>query len=222
MNGADLLAELAVVTRAVRQRDWVAGDLGDPPPGPADPMSGLDDAGLGWPALFVSFLRAPLDQLTGNPAPVTCGEREYERASQDVLAAVATYRRMAGDPNYADALAVLGESCATVASALAGARAVAERAERGVAGIVADAITEIVPVMSEAVARSPATFGTSLAEAVPRCVAIAVAAGERIAATLAALLASGQDLLELVKAAVAVMRAVKQVLSSHTTLEENA
>ena len=222
MNGQELLAELAVVTRAVRQQAWVAEDIGDTQAGPTDPMSGLDSAGLGWLAPFVSFLREPLDQLSGNPAPVTCGAREYEHASQDVISAVATYRRMAGDAGYADALDVLGQACATVASALAGARAVVERAARVVAGTVADAIAEIVPVMAEAVARSRATFGTSIAEAIPRCVAIAVAAGERIAGTLAALLASGQDLLELVAGAVAVMRAVTELLSSHTTPEENA
>jgi hypothetical protein len=222
VNGEELLAELADVTRAVRQRAWVAADIGDTPPGPADPVAGLDSAGLGWLAPFVSFLREPLDQLTGNPAPVTCGAQEYERASQDVLSAVATYRRMAGDAGYADALVVLGESCVTVASALAGAREVVARAARVAAGTVAHAISEIVPVMAEAVARSRATFGTSIAEAVPRCVAIAVAAGQRIADTLAALLASGQDLLELVAGAVAVTRAVKQVLSGHTTPEENA
>jgi hypothetical protein len=218
----DLLAEITSVTDAVRRKAWVAGDLAAALPEPVDPMSGLDSAGLGWLAPFVAFLREPLDQLTGNPAPVTCGAREYDRAAQDVLAAAATYRR---DDRFAAALTVLGASCGAIASALSGATEVVERAARVVAGIVADAITEIVPVMTEALARSPATFGTSVAVAIPRCVGIAAAAGERIAVTLAALLASGQDLLELVAGAVAVMRVVRQVLSSlssNPTLEENA
>jgi hypothetical protein len=150
---------------------------------------------------------------------VTCGAREFDRAGRDVLSAAATYRRTAGGHDdadrgdYADALAVLGASCTAVASALAGVAEVVERVARTVAGIVAEAVAEIVPVMTEALARSAATFGTSVATAVPWCVGIAVAAGERIASTLAAWVASGRNLLELVAGAVAVMRAGRHVLS---------
>lgn len=213
--GGRLLTELAVVADAVREKTWLADDIGDDraPAGAGIPLSGMDVAGLGWLTPFVSFLAEPLNQLCGNPAPVTEAALEFERAASDVAAAAATYRRATADAHagFAAGLTALAWSSTVIASALAGAADVAARVVRAVTWIVAEAVTAIVPIMAEAVAQAAATLGQSVAVAIPRCVAIAVTAGQRTAARLTALLASGQDLLELVGAAMAVTRTARQV-----------
>lgn len=236
----ELLVEITVTTDAVRKKTWVSGDIsgdgtGDGAPlelvgSTTSPLSGLDSAGLGWVLPLISFLEEPLAQLRGDPEPVASGAQEFDRAGQDVTAAADTYRKAAtketedwsGDAGsgyrdagsqFADGLTALGESSTTVASALTGAGEVVAQVVQIVTGIVADAVGRIVPIMTEAVAQAPVTFGASIAAAIPQCVQIAVDAGQQIAGKLAALLASGENLLKLVDGALAVMRIVKQVLS---------
>lgn len=208
------LTALVAVAEAVRQKTWLADAVGADHvlPGTAVPLSGMDVAGLGWLTPFVSFLAEPLNQLRGNPAPVTEAALEFERAAADVAAAAATYRRATAHPHpgFADGLTVLAGSGTVLADALTGAADAAARVVRAVTWIVAEAVAAIVPIMVEAIARASATLGQSVAAAIPRCVAIAVTAGERTADRLTALLASGQDLLELVGAAMAVTRTARQ------------
>ncbi len=211
-----LPGELTVVVDAVREKTWLADGIRADRTPPADatvPLSGMDVAGLGWLTPFVSFLAEPLNQLCGNPAPVTEAALEFERAAADVAAAAATYRRVTADPHvaFADGLDVLAGSSTVIASALTGVADAAARVVRAVTWIVAEAVVAIVPVMATALARASATLGQSVAAAIPRCVAIAVAAARRTADRLTALLASGQDLLELVGAAMAVTRTARQV-----------
>jgi hypothetical protein len=208
----ELLGRLTVAGDAVRAGTWLSGDLGgDRTPPATDPLSGMDSAGLGWLTPFVAFLEAPLNQLRGNPGPVAAGALEFDRARQDVSAAAAVYRRATADANgrFVDALTALAESSGTIASALTGAGDVVARVARTVTGIVADVVGTVVPIMAAA----SATSGQSVAAAIPRCAGIAVEAGQRIAGLLAALLASGRNLLELVDGAVAVVRMVRQELT---------
>ena len=208
---ADLRAEMTATADVVRA---LLSTCDDPvPTANRGPLTGMAVAGVGWLTPFVSFLEEPLTQLRGNPAPVTAGAQEYEHAGQDISAVAAAYRRATADVHtgFADGLAALAEGSGTVASALTGACDVVDRVVWVVTGIVVEAVAVIVPVMAEAVARVAVTFGESVATAIPRCVAIATAAGRRIVDRLAALQASGQRLLELVGVAMAVMRAVRQV-----------
>lgn len=212
----ELLGRLTVAGDAVRDRTWLSGDLGGGHAPPAtDPLSGMDRAGLGWLRPFVAFLEAPLNQLRGNPRPVAAGALEFDRARQDVSAAAAVYRRATADADgrFADGLLALAASSGTVANALAGADDVVARVVLAVSGIVADVVGKIVPIMAAAVAEASATFGQSVAAAIPRCVETAVEAGQRIAGLLAALLASGRNLLELVDGAIAAVRMVRQELA---------
>ncbi len=232
----ELLIELTVTTDAVRTKSWRSDEISgsgaslDLIGATGSPLSALDGAGLGWLTPFVSFLEEPLNQLRGDPSPVTSGAQGLDSAGKDVTAAADTYRhststetddwsgdaasgyREAGS-QYADGLAALGESSATVASALSGAGEVVAQVVEIVTGLVAEAVGKIVPIMTEAVAAAPMTFGQSIAAAIPQCVQIAVDAGQQILGKLAALMASGQNLLKLVEGAVAVMGIVKQVLS---------
>lgn len=210
---SDLLAELTATADAVRARTWCPAFDDPVPVADRGPLSGMAAAGIGWLTPFVSFLEEPLTRLRGNPAPVTAGAQEFARASQDMAAVAAAYRRatVGGHVGFADGLAALATGSGVVASALTGARDVVDRVLREVTAIVAEAVAMIVPIMGDAVARVAVTFGESVAVAIPRCVEIATAAGRRIADRLAALRASGQRLLELVGVAMAVTRAVRQV-----------
>lgn len=206
---ADLLAEATATADAVRA--WRPACAESVASAGRSPLSGMTAAGVGWLTPFVSFLEEPLARLRGNPGPVTAGAQEFERAAEDVSAVAAAYRRATADGGFADGLAALAEGSATVATALTAARDVVDHVIRVVTGIVAEAVAMIVPIMADAVARVAVTFGESVAAAIPRCVEIATAAGERIVDRLAALQASGQRLLELVGVAMAVTRAVRQV-----------
>jgi hypothetical protein len=233
---AELLVEVTVTTDAVRTKTWLSNEIsGSGAPmdlisSTESPLSTLGGAGLGWLTPFVSFLEEPLNQLRGNPGPVTSGARGFDSAGQDVTAAADTYRRSTTDETgdwsgdaakgyreagsqYADGLAALGESSTTVASALSGAGEVVAQVVEIVVGLVTEAVGKIVPIMTEAVAAAPATFGQSIAAAIPQCVQIAVDAGQQVLGKLAALLSSGQNLLKLVDGAVAVMGLVTKALS---------
>ncbi|MGH3762268.1 hypothetical protein [Actinophytocola sp.] len=63
--------------------------------------------------------------------------------------------------------------------------------------------------MTEAVAAAPATFGQSIAAAIPQCVRIAVDYAGRIAGKLAALLSSGEKLIKLIDGALGVLKIVE-------------
>lgn len=233
----ELLVEVTVTTDAVRTKSWQSPEIsGSGAPleligSTTSPLSTLDSAGLGWVVPLVRFLDEPLDQLRGSPEPVTSGAEGYGSAGKDVTTVADNYRKSAAEETdgwsgaaasgygeagsqYADGLAALGESSTTVASALTGAGEVVAQVVEIVTQLVAEAVGTIVPIMSEAVAAAPMTFGQSIAAALPQCVQIAVDAGRQVLGKLAALLSSGQNLLELVDGAVAVMQVVKKVLSA--------
>lgn len=67
--------------------------------------------------------------------------------------------------------------------------------------------------MTQAVARAGETFGQSVVEAIPPCVGIAVEYALRIAAKLAALVASGDNLMKLVQGGMAVVDLIRTALS---------
>jgi hypothetical protein len=67
--------------------------------------------------------------------------------------------------------------------------------------------------MTQAMARAAETFGQSVVEAIPPCVGIAVEYAARIAAKLAALVASGDNLLKLVQGGMGAVNLIQQALS---------
>ncbi|GAA4428940.1 WXG100 family type VII secretion target [Actinokineospora soli] len=230
-----LLAEVAAIAAAVRDGSWRSGEISSDAPdqlgSTENPMSGLSSSGLDWMTQFVSFLEEPLNELRGNPDPMSSGATGYSDAGTDVSGTADDYRKSTetdtdgwtGDAasgyrqsgsQYADGLSALGEGSSTVAGAISGAAEVVGQVVGIVTGLVAEAIGRIVPIMTQAVAAAPVTFGQSIAAAIPQCVQIAVDYGQRIAGQLAALLSSGENLLKLVEGALAVMDVAKQVLSA--------
>ncbi|ONI75134.1 hypothetical protein ALI144C_41030 [Actinosynnema sp. ALI-1.44] len=233
---AQLLAELTSAAAAVRGNSWLAAGLGRSSAAvgllgsSTSPLSSLSGAGLGWFTPYVSFLEEPFNQLRGNPGSVSSGAQEFQDAGQSVSSLASSYRDATGSQTgtwtgsaassyrdtgsqAADGISALGEAGSTVAGAIAAAGEVVGQAVEAITALATEAIGKIVPIMTQAVAAAPSTFGQSIVAAIPQCVQIAVDCGQKILAKLAALLTSGQNLLKLVQGALAVVKVVKQVLS---------
>jgi hypothetical protein len=235
---AQMVADLQSTNEAIRGNGWVSPGLGTPgaPMGllgsTLNPLSGLAAAGLGWFMPLVSFLGDGLAQLQGgNDASVSSGAMDFDGAGRDIAGVADTYRASTSaqtsewsgpaasqyretGAQYADGIAGLGEGSSTTGSAIIGAGQVVAQAVAEVTELIAEAVAEIVPIMTQAVARSAETFGESIAEAIPPCVGIAVTYAARIAAKLAALIASGDNLMKLVQGGMAVMDLIQQALQS--------
>src|SRR5262245_13368467 len=162
---------------------------------------------MGFLTPMVSFLADPLDQLRGDPSPVTSGATEFDTAGQHASALAEEYRSTAGGQtgewsgqaatdylgkgaDLADGILSIAETALTSGKALVGAGEVVGRAVADVTQLITEAVGEIVPIMSQAIAEAPPTFGQSIAVAIPKCVQIAVDYAGRIAGKLAALLSS--------------------------------
>jgi uncharacterized protein YukE len=232
---ADLLAQIHETAAAVRGRSWASpelsggtGGLGNLAGG-TDPVAGLSSAGLGWFAPFVSFLSQPSSVLQGNPGPVSTGSSGFAQGGQAVSGLASQYQQAAstetkgwtGDASSAyqgtstqilDSISSLAEAAYSMSDAIAGAGEVVGQAVGIITQLGGEAIGQIVPIMSQAVAAAPLTGGQSIAAAIPQCVAIATNYGQQMLAKLAALLASGQNLLKLVKGALAVVQLVTKAL----------
>nr|WP_052478693.1 hypothetical protein [Kibdelosporangium sp. MJ126-NF4]CEL20037.1 hypothetical protein [Kibdelosporangium sp. MJ126-NF4]CTQ97261.1 hypothetical protein [Kibdelosporangium sp. MJ126-NF4] len=235
-NTAELLAELTAAAAAVSGNSWLAAGLGRSSAAvgmlgsSSSPLSALSGSGLGWFTPYVSFLEEPLGQLRGNPGSVSSGAQDFQDAGQSVSSLASSYRESTGSQTgswsgssasayrdagsqHADGVAALGQASSTVASAISAAGEVVGQAIEAITQLVTEAVGKIIPIMSQAVASAPPTFGQSIVAAIPQCVQIAVDCGQKILAKMMALLTSGQNLLKLVKGALAVVDVVKKVLS---------
>jgi hypothetical protein len=235
---ARMVVDLRATNDAVNAKGWVAPGLGVPgaPLGmlgsSLNPLTGLAAAGLSWFMPLVSFLGEPLTQLQGgNGSSVTSGAQDFGDAGQDIAGVAGSYRESAGSQTsewsgaaasdyrdaaaqHADGVAGLGEASNNVGSAIIGAGQVVAQAIAEVTELIAEAVAQIVPIMTQAVARAGETFGQSVVEAIPPCVGIAVEYALRIAAKLAALVASGDNLLKLVQGALGVVDLIKAALTT--------
>jgi hypothetical protein len=232
-----LLAELRVAGNAVGGKEWLSAELAGEPVvsidvlgSTAKPLSGLDSAGVGFLTPMISFLEEPLAQLRGDPDAVSAGAGEFDAAGQGAASVAEEYRgatasetgewsgqaatdyRAAG-ADLADGVLSIAETALTSAKAMIGAGEVVAQVVDIVTRLVGEAVGKIVPIMTEAIAAAPATFGQSIAVAIPQCVQIAVDYGTRIAGKLAALLASGENLVKLIDGALGVLKIVKQVMT---------
>jgi hypothetical protein len=235
---AQMVADLKATDDAVQAKGWVAPGLGVPgaPLGllsmATNPLGGLAAAGLSWFMPLVSFLGDGLIQLQGgNDASVTSGSQDFGAAGQDLAGVADTYRAATEQQTsdwsgtaatdyresaaqHADGIAGLGQASNTTASAIIGAGQVVAQCIAEVTELIAEAVSQVVPIMTQAIARAGETFGQSVVEAIPPCVAIAVEYALRIAAKLAALLASGENLMKLVQGGMAVVDLIRTALSS--------
>ncbi|OLF07014.1 hypothetical protein BLA60_29615 [Actinophytocola xinjiangensis] len=238
LNTAQMVTDLRETDAAVRANGWVAPGLGVPgaPLGLLSslgtPLSGLAAAGLSWFMPLVSFLDEPLKQLQGgNPSSVMSGAQDFGSAGGDIARVAGDYRAStsaqtsdwSGDAAtryresgavHAEGVEGLGEASNTVASSIIGAAQVVAQAIAEITELIAQAVAQIVPILTQAIARAGETFGQSVVEAIPPCVGIAVEYALRIAAKLAALVASGDNLLKLVKGGMAVVELLRTAMDS--------
>jgi uncharacterized protein YukE len=234
---AALLNELRTTTNAIAGDEWLSSDLANTPKadmsrlGSNDkPLQVLDSAGVGFLTPMISFLEEPLNQLRGNPDGVGQGAGEFQNAARSATAVAEEYSSKASSETsgwsgqsatdyaktgkeIADGVMSVAETALTNATALIKAGEVVAQVVAEVTRLITEAIGKIVPIMTEAIAAAPATFGQSIAVAIPQCVQIAVECGAQIAAKLGELLASGENLIKLVEGAQAVLKIVKQALS---------
>jgi uncharacterized protein YukE len=234
---AALLEELRTTTNAITNDEWLSQDLASTPKADLGelgsngrPLQALDSAGVGFLTPMISFLEEPLNQLRGNPDGVQQGAGEFQNASKSATGVAESYRDKAagetsgwtgqGATDYAktgkelvDGVLSVAETALTNATAMIKAGEVVAQVVAEVTRLITEAIGKIVPIMTEAIAAAPATFGQSIAVAIPQCVQIAVDCGVQIAAKLGELLASGENLIKLVEGAQAVLKVVKQALS---------
>ncbi|WP_394618133.1 hypothetical protein JNUCC0626_03235 [Lentzea sp. JNUCC 0626] len=234
---AALLTELRTTTNAITTDQWLSADLAATPRAPMSelgttgkPLQALDSAGVGFLTSMISFLEEPLDQLSGNPGNVQQGAGEFQSAGKAATTLAEEYGAKKGEDTdswsgasaeeYAktgkelvDGVLSVAETALTNASALIKAGEVVAQVVAEVTRLITEAVGKIVPIMTQALATAAATFGQSVAMAIPQCVQIAVECGGRIAAKLGELLASGENLIKLVEGAQAVLKIVKQALS---------
>jgi hypothetical protein len=235
-NTAQMVVDLQANDEAVRANGWVAPGLGMPgaPLGllesTLNPLGGLAAAGLSWFMPLVSFLGDGLTQLQGgNSASVSSGSQDFGAAGQDIGDLAGSYRastsaqtsEWSGEAassyrdtaaQHADGVAGLGQASTGMGSAIIGAGQVVAQCIAEVTELIAEAVSQIVPIMTQAMARAGETFGQSVAEAIPPCVGIAVEYALRIAAKLAALMASGDNLMKLVQGAMAIVGLIQQAM----------
>ncbi|MFS8097681.1 hypothetical protein LFM09_11130 [Lentzea alba] len=234
---AALLNELRTTTSSIANDEWLSQDLAATPKANMNelgssgkPLQALDSAGVGFLTPMISFLEEPLNQLRGNPDGVQQGAGEFQDASKSATTVADTYREKAssetsgwtGDSatdyaktgkEIADGVLSVAETALTNATAMIKAGEVVAQVVAEVTRLITEALGKIVPIMTQAIAAAPATFGQSIAAAIPQCVQIAVDCGVQIAGKLAELLASGENLIKLVEGAQAVLKVVKQALS---------
>jgi hypothetical protein len=238
MNTAQMVVDLQDTDAAINAKGWVAPGLGVPgaPLGllgsSLNPLTGLLSAGLGWFMPLVDFLGEPLTQLQGgNAGSVSSGSQDFGDAGQDMAGVADTYRQAAstqtsewsGDAaaeyrnsaeTHANGIAGLGQASNGVGSAIIGAGQVVAQAIAEVTELIAEAVAQIVPILTQAIARAGETFGQSVVEAIPPCVGIAIEYALRIAAKIAALLASGDNLMKLVQGGMAIVELIQQAMTS--------
>lgn len=234
---AALLDQLRATTSAITNDEWLSPKLAQTPKAPlgelgsnGKPLQALDSAGVGFLTPMISFLEEPLNQLKGDPDGVQRGAGEFRDASTAATTLAGEYGQKAGSETdgwtgdsaaeYAktgkelvDGVLSVAETALTNATALIKAGEVVAQVVAEVTRLVTEAVGQIVPIMTQAVATAAATFGQSIAVAIPQCVQIAVECGARIAAELGELLASGENLVKLVEGASAVLKIVKQAMS---------
>lgn len=232
------LADLRVAGNSIGNRDWLSAEIAGEPVvslgtlgSTANPLSALASAGCDFLTPIISFLEEPLQQLRGEPNSVSEPAGQHDSAASSAASVADDYRSTVdgetsgwsgnSKQNYTDTASKLvdgvksvAEAAATNSAALTAAGQVVAQVADIVTRLVTEAVGKIVPIMTEAIAAAPATFGASIAQAIPECVSIAVDYGGRIAAKLSALLASGENLMTLVQGAAAALDVANKGLTA--------
>ncbi|WP_037353603.1 hypothetical protein [Amycolatopsis orientalis] len=235
-DSGQLLADLKTTTQAVENHDWVSAGLGgattalDLLGATPDPLAALTSAGFGMITELVRFLEEPLRQLQGNPDSVSSHSHGMESGGQQVSSVAEDYRQAAGpetsgwngssassyrdnSSQHADCVEAVGQAGIAMAKAATGAGKVVAKAQQEVGGLISEAVGQIIQLMTQAFAAAQATFGASIAAAIPQAVAIATQYGGQIAQKLGVLLSDSDNLLQLITSVTQGLEAATQLMT---------
>ncbi|WP_370939943.1 hypothetical protein [Amycolatopsis sp. cg13] len=235
-DSSQLLADLKTTTQAVENHDWVSAGLGgattalDLLGASQDPLAALTSAGFGMITELVRFLEEPLKQLQGNPDSVSSHSQGMEGGGQQVSSVADDYRQSAGpetsgwsgssassyrdnSSQHADCVEAVGQAGIAMAKAATGAGKVVAKAQQEVGGLISEAVGQIIQLMTQAFAAAQATFGASIAAAIPQAVAIATQYGGQIAQKLGVLLSDSDNLLQLITSVTQGLEAATQLMT---------
>ncbi|SEP51230.1 hypothetical protein [Amycolatopsis saalfeldensis] len=235
-SAGQLLSDLKSTTQAVRNKDWLSAGLGgastaaDLLSASSDPLAALTSAGFGMITELVRFLEEPLKQLQGDSSSVSSHSQGLSDTGTQVSSVADDYRQSTGpetsswsgpaasgyqdtSSQHADGVDAVGTASTALASAVSGAGEVVGKAQAEVGGLISEAVGQIIPLMTQAVAAAPATFGASIAAAIPQAVTIATQYGGQIAQKLGVLLSDSKNLLQLITSVTKGLEAVTQLMT---------
>jgi uncharacterized protein YukE len=236
-SAGQLLADLKSTTQAVQNKDWLSAGLGgastavDLLSASSDPLAALTAAGFGMITELVRFLEEPMKQLQGDSNSVSSHSQGMSDTGKQVSSVADDYRQSTGpetsdwsgpaasgyqdtSSQHADGVDAVGTASTALASAVSGAGEVVGKAQAEVGGLISEAVGQIIPLMTQAVAAAPATFGASIAAAIPQAVTIATQYGGQIAQKLGVLLSDSKNLLQLITSVTKGLQAVTQLMSA--------
>ncbi|MEV4731517.1 WXG100 family type VII secretion target [Saccharopolyspora sp. NPDC049426] len=227
------VADVRSTNDAVRGGGWDSGSYGsagEPAGGTGDPLSALAGSGFGFLADLVPFLGEPLQQLAGDPGAVASSAQSLRDTGRGVASISDSYGQAAGPETsgWSGAAATeylktaaelvgglqgIGEASTGLGEALAGMGDAVVKTAHEVTILVNEAVGRIVVIMNQAIAAAQATFGASIAAAIPQVVQIATECGVRISGHMGNLLNSAQGLLGHVDEVMKVVGAIGGVVS---------
>ncbi|MDI2031041.1 hypothetical protein QFW96_20590 [Saccharopolyspora sp. TS4A08] len=228
-----LVADVRSTNDAVRGGGWDSGSYGSGGDTGAatggDPLSALVGSGFGFVADLVPFLGEPLQQLAGDPGAVAAGVQGLQDMGSGVASISESYGQAAGPETsgWSGAAATeylktaaelvgglqgLGEAASGLGAALAGLGDAAAKTANEVTILVNEAVGRIVVIMNQAIAAAQATFGGSIAAAIPQVVQVATEYGVRISGHMGNLLNSAQGLMGHVDEVMKVVTAIGGVV----------
>ncbi|TWF93398.1 hypothetical protein FHU35_15242 [Saccharopolyspora dendranthemae] len=227
------VADVRSTNDAVRGGGWDSGRYGsgDASGGATgDPLSALVGSGFGFLADLVPFLGEPLQQLAGDPGAIASSVQGLQDVGSGVASISDSYGQAAGPETsgWSGAAATeylktaaelvgglqgIGEASTGLGEALAGMGDALAKTANEVTILVNEAVGRIVLIMNQALAAAQATFGASIAAAIPQVVQVAAEYGARISGHMGNLLASAQGLLGHVDEIMKVLSAVGGVVS---------
>ncbi|MEV6228801.1 hypothetical protein AB0L88_13115 [Saccharopolyspora shandongensis] len=216
---SQVVDDLKSTIQSVQNKDWQTGDFGGAGAGlqalgsVSDPLSALAGAGFGFLAESVSFLSEPLQQLAGDPSSISSGAEGFQNAGRAVSTIASEYGQSTGPQTsgwsgeaaagylktgaeLVDGINGLGQAGVALAEAAAGAGEAVAKTLQEVTTLVNEAVGKIIMIMNQAIAAAQATFGASIAAAIPQAVQVAVEYGGRIMGHLQTLLSSAQNLMK--------------------------
>lgn len=239
VNLTQLLSDLDSATSAVAGGDWMSAGLDgasaalDLFGSGSDPLSSIVEAGFGLVMPFVQFLKAPLQQLSGDSSSTTSTAQNGQSTGQSVDSIAGNYQQAAttqtsgwsgtAASNYqtsasdlSSELRAIAKSTSGVSSAVTAAAKVVGSTQQQCGALVSDAATKINAIMTPAMASAQITGGASIAAAIPQVVAVATDCGGQIAQKMGALLGSAQNLAALVLVILRCLEAANTALSETT------